>query len=111
MTRALAATAILVLTASEAARGEEFADKVAKTTEAVSAGRRVVEDVDYPSDAQVFTFSTGRGMSTLWYTIDLRAHLCFVQTMGPARSSPASVPCQNLKKGYPLVAPLITWSD
>ncbi len=114
MVRVLVVAAILVATAPGSARGEEFAESVQKAAAAVSGGAKVmVYDAKYPeTDVQIFGFYIGKGNSMLRYTVDLRAHLCFVQPiLGGSPIALTPVACSAIKKGYPLVAPLITWND
>lgn len=58
----------------------------------------------YPN-LRSFTFEAGGGD---YYRVDLRAQLCF---RGTRSASIVLAPCKNLKKGYPLIAPLITWDE
>ena len=97
------------------ARARDYNEKeIADLAGKAKAGAGFAQILTYPvAQAQTVLFlvpgvvvdgNLFRGMA---YRIDLRAQLCFAID----DNSKVPVPCKNLKKGYPLLAPLITWDD
>ena len=77
--------------------GEWYKGAVAKIVEKVKMGEGFREASGMPIEQrQIFRFS--------FYLLDIKAQLCFAEGQ-----SLTLVPCEALKKGYPLIAPLITW--
>ena len=88
------------LPAAMAGDPEDISDWVKK----IKAGKGVNEVFEYPKNhIQKVKFKVELGFH---YIIDIKAQLCFV-----SRSEKILVSCKAVKKGYPLVAPLITWEN
>ncbi len=101
--RLIAAGLMLSVIVATTARADYDEKQVKKIVEAVQQHKNVAEYAAYPkAETQVVRFAI-EGSPTLTYVIDLRAQLCFLFTN--------PVPCAALKRGYPLMAPIITWVD
>jgi len=79
------------------------ADRVSEVLKRIQKEGHVYENGTYPAMHMVNIQLN----PSLFYTIDLRARLCFAGN--PAGYSPVS--CEAIKNGYPLLARLITWTD
>jgi hypothetical protein len=99
---------VAVLFAAQAsAKDADLGKDVAEVAKSRSEGKGLVKNLGMYPATQLVVFQVGTDLN---YYIDLRAQLCMVR---PWNTSVAMtlVPCPALKKGYPLVAPLITWDD
>ena len=80
---------------------------VSKFLASAKDGTRAVLGATYPEkQVQEVLFIAG----DFYYMIDVRAQFCFIRGRA-METTPGRVPCKNLKKGYPLIAPIITWDD
>lgn len=81
-------------------------DDVAKDVARVKSDEAFTDVGVYPTKhPQIIVIKLDRvGLRS--YTIDLRAKLCYFSV---GSGSTSVVPCANVKAGYPLIAPLITW--
>jgi hypothetical protein len=105
MRRILLGVSLLTLALAMPTRADCDAKDVQKLVDKVKAGKGFVEGCPFPDgQVQVFSFQVA---ASLTYQIDVKARLCFVRPGMGVGVTP--VPCKNVKEGYPLVAPLITW--
>ena len=73
-------------------------DDIGELVEKFKKGEGFFEGVNIPSEQrQLINF--------LMYRIDIKAQLCF----SGIQPSFSLVPCEVLKKAYPMIAPFITW--
>jgi hypothetical protein len=80
-------------------------EQVQALLQKVREGRNFDEGHTYPAaGVQIAGFEVEDGAH---YIIDAKAHLCYFAV----RQSVTLVPCKSVKRGYPLLAPLITWED
>ena len=71
---------------------------IAYLLEKVKKGEGFTQPFNLPEgQEQIFWFGD--------YSVDIKAQLCFVGSRPPN----LFVPCEKLKKAYPMIAPLITW--
>lgn len=97
---------IVAMTGFASSAWADYEEKdVAKLVEAIRQGKKVTEDGKYPADhIQIVHFAVGNFI----YSIDVRAQVCFIRQAGTALMR---IPCNAIRKGYPLMGPLITWED
>jgi len=97
------------------ARADWDAKDVQKAVDKIKKGE-AYGDVGKMGGAQLISFNAHHVDAIdgilINYIIDVRAKLCFARAIsgtisGGGSSSP--VPCKNIKQGYPLMAPIITW--
>ena len=95
------ALALILLCGASAYASWDESD-VKDVLDTIPQGKRVSEKGDYPNP-QTISFTA----EDITYRIDLRAKLCFAQTVNAL----TPVPCKSLKEGYAIMAPLITWEN
>ena len=76
---------------------------IAKLAEMLKTGKGFRYTGSIPSDQrQLLIIKLGYGLK---YLIDFKTRLCYIWNDYPVEK----IECDIIKKGYPLVAPLITW--
>jgi len=104
--RTLAALAcLLLLSPALPLRAAWNEADVADVASALRNGRGVHRSDTVRDEQAQFIYLSLDGSSG--YLIDFRAHLCYAVF----RQGVTIVPCQSLKQGYPLFAPLLTWEQ
>ncbi len=79
-------------------------EDTARLTQWLAGGKSFEERGSYPNIGRQFVeFDVGYA----YYQIDFRAQLCFVRGYKSRAVSP--VPCEAIKRGYPLFASMLTW--
>jgi hypothetical protein len=104
--------ALLVIGLAGTANAATNEDAI-KSAQAGKGGTVVIP----PSELNFLTIALDQTSS---YKIDIKAHICYMMSSlyeGVGSQTHVFfmtrflVPCQNIKKGYPIVAPIITWND
>ncbi len=78
-------------------------EQIEELTKAIKEGKGYIplRVERYPKQQQqYFRFNAGGVL----YIVDVKARLCFAGSEGKSL-----ILCQAIKKGYPLIAPIITW--
>jgi hypothetical protein len=83
------------------------AKRMDKLVADLKAGKPVMESGSLAkADAQLVTVVVNENLT---YVIDYRAKVCFASQ--GAGQSLTFVPCQALRHGYPVLAPLLSWEE
>jgi hypothetical protein len=83
------------------------AKRIEKVLNDLKAGKPVVESGTLTkADTQLVTVVVNENLT---YVIDYRAKVCFA-SQGAAQPL-TFVPCQALRHGYPVLAPLLSWDE
>ncbi len=100
--------ALLMIGLAGTARADLDEKDVAKVVQLKSENKNFDRNLgSYPAK-QIVGFGVGGGWE---YFIDVYAQLCMLREAYLGTGQLVIVPCKSLKKGYPLIAPLITWDD
>jgi hypothetical protein len=95
-----------LFTAPLVLRAEWNEKKVGKIVKEIGKGEKDLVESSGSDTRRIIRIEVGKHSIDFGYLIDLESKLCFAYYKEGAL---IIVPCENVKQGYPAVAPLLSW--